>query len=155
MSLAVADWVQVGRSHQYLSADNLEVLNVDNESATKTRPQWPDKVVSRLAELLCLKANWDSYGALKPRFTSALAMLGVLSSVMTNRTPAPSIVPSSHGHFQAEWHRNGVDLEVEVVAPTKISVSFSDRFDSTLDWDEELDVDFTRLVEAVRRVGLV
>jgi hypothetical protein len=100
-----------------------------------------DSVVSRLNELLRLEDNWDSYGASQPSEASAVQLFNVLHSVTTPNTPAPAIVPSPHGHFQAEWHRNGADLEVEVVTPTKILVSYSD---ATTAWDEELSFDVTR-----------
>jgi len=42
--------------------------------------------------------------------------MDVLRYVMTAETPSPFVAPTPEGHFQAEWHLNGVDLEVEVVA---------------------------------------
>jgi hypothetical protein len=119
-------------------------------SASPMLPDWASPVVRRLTDLLSLRDNWDSYGAVKPSTTSAVELFKVLIAVANPDTPAPSIVPSPLGHFQAEWHLNGADLEVEVVTPTKIIVSFSDGSDA---WEEELDVDVTRLAQAVRRIG--
>jgi hypothetical protein len=150
---AAMDWMTDRRrtgNRLYLTDVDLEVPPPDAVSTGRTSiPTWQPKVIERLVELLTLKDNWDSYGASRPSLTAALELCSVLGGVMAINTPAPSIVPTSHGHFQAEWHLNGADLEVEVIAPTKISVSFSDEKDS---WDEELDVDFTRLLQAVRRI---
>src|SRR6266404_2161951 len=118
-------------------------------SASAFVPAWARSVVHRLNDLLNLEANWDSYGASKPSKISAIELIRVLGSVAGPNTPVPSIVPSSLGHFQAEWHQNGIDLEVEVVTPTKIFVSFSDSSGYT--WDDELSLDMTRLAQAVRR----
>jgi hypothetical protein len=119
-------------------------------SGTTSVPVWQHKVVSRLLDLIGLQDNWDSYGASRPSATSAIELVNVLGAVMAIDTPAPSIVPSPHGHFQAEWHVHGVDLEVEVIGPTRILVSFSDAHES---WDREVGIDFTHLVQAVRRIG--
>jgi hypothetical protein len=151
---AAMDWIKDQRrssNRLYLSDVDVQVPQPVSTGRTSI-PTWQPKVVERLVELLSLKDNWDSYGANRPSLTSALDLCSVLGGVMAANTPAPSIVPSPHGHFQAEWHVNGADLEVEVIAPTKISVSFSDEKDS---WDEELNVDFTRLLQAVRRLDRV
>lgn len=153
---AAMDWMTGQRRssrRSYLSDVDLQVPPLEAVSTGSTAtPMWQPKVIGRLVELMNLKANWDSYGASRPSGDSALDLFSVLGAVMASDTPAPSIVPSPQGHFQAEWHRNGVDLEVEVIAPTKILVSFDDGADS---WDEELNVDFTRLLQAVRRIGWV
>jgi hypothetical protein len=119
-------------------------------SASAFVPAWVGSVATRLFELLRLPNNWDSYGASKPSVTSALNLFTVLSAVASPDTPAPSIVPTTLGYFQAEWHQNGADLEVEVVTPTRILVSFSDATDS---WDDVLSIDMTRLAQALRRIG--
>src|SRR5258707_74644 len=110
------------------------------------QPQWQPEVMHRLYNLLKLRANWDSYGAKRPSLASANELLKVLASIMSANAPAPSIVPSASGHFQAEWHQNGVDLEIEVVTPTTILVSYSDPQG---EWDKNFDFDFTELVQAV------
>ena len=39
-----------------------------------------------------------------------------LRSIMEPSMPLPSIVPTNDG-VQAEWHCNGIDLEIEIQAP--------------------------------------
>ena len=115
-------------------------------------PAWHAIVEQQLRELLELKANWDSYGSRAPSLASANDLLDVLALVMNEDTPAPSVVPCSCGHFQAEWHINGVDLEIEVVTQTDIPVSYADAVTS---WDDTFDFDFTELMKAVTAVGRV
>lgn len=119
-------------------------------SALPVMPTWAVSVLGRLSDLLRLKDNWDSYGASTPSVTSAVELFKVLYAIASPDTPTPSIVPTPMGHFQAEWHQNGADLEVEVVKPTKILVSYSDATDA---WDDELTIDMTRLVQVIRRIG--
>lgn len=152
---AATDWVMADQrrrnNRSYLSDIDVQVVSREPASAgTISIPAWQGKVMNRLRDLVCLRDNWDSYGASRPSINSAVDLVSVLGAVMAVDTPAPSIVPSPLGHFQAEWHRNGVDLEVEVVSPTKILVSYSDAINC---WDRELKFDFTLLVQAVRRVG--
>ena len=49
--------------------------------------------------------------------TSALGALTILAKILDSRTPPPSVVPTWDGGVQVEWHRNGVDLEIEI-SPT-------------------------------------
>jgi hypothetical protein len=157
---AAVDWMryQLGtNTAPYLSAAELQSAPSPAQTprTSTTRPQdiaptWQPFVIDRLLNLVQIGENWDSYGAKAPSKTSANELLNVLTAVMNSDTPAPSVVPSPLGHFQAEWHRNGVDLEVEVVAPTQVFVSFSDAQGG---WEDKLDFDFTRLVQAIRRVG--
>lgn len=149
MDLVYADQRQISSRGNFCDVQ-IEPASVTT-SASAFIPTWASTTVKRLNELLHLKDNWDSYGASKPSATSAVELIKVLCSVATPDTPAPAIIPSPFGHFQAEWHQNGVDLEVEVMSPTKIHVSFSDVWGIT--WQDELSLDMTRLTHAVRRIG--
>ena len=46
--------------------------------------------------------------------TSILETLTILAKILDSRTPPPSVVPTWDGGVQVEWHRNGVDLEIEI-----------------------------------------
>jgi hypothetical protein len=124
--------------------------NVD-PSATVPKPaEWIIPVVQRLSELLTMKEDWDSYGAAAPSLSAARSLIEVLGLVMTNETPHPFVVPCPDGHFQVEWHRNGVDLEVEVFGATKINVLYSGPEG---EWNKVLSNDLTLLVEALGKIG--
>lgn len=111
--------------------------------------EWYRPIVARITDLLRLRDNWDSYGASAPSLSAAQAMLDVLNSVMSTKTPAPFIAPSPDGHFQAEWHIHGIDLEVEVMSPTKIEVFYVGPDGQ---WHETLSNDVERLVQAIDRI---
>jgi hypothetical protein len=154
MNAVATDWrffTDGNTQRRYLSDDELEVSAKAPAPATSRMPDWLQTVLPRLMDLVQLKDDWDSYGARRPSVESATSILAVLNSVMDAEIVAPSIVPTPEGHFQAEWHRNGGDLEVEVIDPTRILVSFAAT--GAAPWEDEISVDFTRLIAAVRRVG--
>jgi len=146
---ASVDWMARGRPTAAVRPRRRIPAARSSLTAAETS-NWEDQVIDRLFDLLQFSEDWDSYGAKAPLRTSADAVFAVLTSIMGRTTPTPSIVPSSQGHFQAEWHQNGVDLEVEVVTPTKVLVWYSDPHE---EWEDEFDFDFTRLVKAVKRLG--
>ena len=85
-------------------------------------PRWVEPTVTALMRLRSLGENWDSYGGspVKPSVTESA--LRVLSAVMTDNSPAPSVVPLHDGGIQLEWHRRKQDLEI--VFPADQSPSF-------------------------------
>lgn len=80
-------------------------------------PSWIEPVVHRLWELLQLPRNWSSYRSEPVRPELATALLRLLLEVMADDTPPPAVVPTASGGLQAEWHRGGYDLELEVSSP--------------------------------------
>ena len=64
-------------------------------------------------------------------------------------TLEPTVVPTSKGSVQLEWHEHGIDLEVEILSPYRIHVSFEDELDSKNNWERELKSDLTRLSNAI------
>jgi hypothetical protein len=79
------------------------------------------KTVSKLIELLELPGGWNSYNAKpisKENVTFAVALLGRL---MRESTPAPLVVPKVRGGVQLEWHTRGIDIEVTIDSPERVS----------------------------------
>jgi hypothetical protein len=83
-------------------------------------------VLGSLHRLAALSPGWDSYGA-KPLNPSAVRrMLNLLSLLLPDDAPEPSVVPTRDGGVQLEWHRRGIDLEVKVPASGPISYLIAD-----------------------------
>ncbi len=101
-------------------------------------PVWLEPTSRACAELLWLARGWDSYGArpIDPR--NVVAMLEFLVRVMANDTPAPSVVPTSGGGVQIEWHEAGVDFEIEAVSPDRFDASFENT-ETGESWDRRVD----------------
>ena len=55
---------------------------------------------------------------------AAANLLILLASILDDTTPTPIIVPTWRGGVQAEWHKNDVDLEIEVDPDGTIYYSF-------------------------------
>lgn len=77
-------------------------------------PVWINNIVVRLNELLDLPVNWDSYGADKIHFRSAIYVIEMLTVLFNSNIPEPSIVPISNGGIQMEWHTNEANLEIDI-----------------------------------------
>ena len=81
-------------------------------------PAPPDPIVNvirQASELVQLPPGWNSYGA-KPianeAVKAAIAFLVEAIPAIPN-VVAPAVVPTVRGGLQLEWHRQGVDLEIE------------------------------------------
>lgn len=85
-------------------------------------PNWFEDALQKMAELLSLEENWDSYGA--PRIDSCIveSVAQLLSALTKSWVPKPWICPTVRGGVQIEWHTNGIDIEIEYLSPTKVSV---------------------------------
>ena len=73
---------------------------------------WYPEVASRLAELMRLPRDWDSYGGVAVNQRSAARALWFLSRSLERDSDAPWVVPLGDGGVQLEWHRPGFDVEI-------------------------------------------
>ena len=88
---------------------------------------WLTPTIEKLNELRRLTASNWSAGA-KPIDISAInSMLELLTKILDYDTPPPSVVPTWDGGVQVEWHRNGIDLEIEVSADRAPEYYFFDH----------------------------
>ena len=94
-------------------------------------PAWFNSLLTGIGRIGELEENWDSYGArpIDPRCAETTTNL--LLSVLDSGTPKPSVVPTSRGGIQLEWHRAGVDLEIEIESPDRVNVFFEDHREGT------------------------
>ena len=100
-------------------------------------PSWLSEAVTELNSLLALADNWDSYGACRISQEAAFAAIQVLHFVMEEKTPLPSVVPTSLGGIQLEWHRFGIDLEVEITPSRSYSISYEDETEETESYEDD------------------
>ena len=92
---------------------------------------WLWETTESLGTLLTLEDNWDSYGAKRVLPETILATFQLLIAIMDDNSPSASIVPTPMGNVQIEWHRSGIDLEIEITADGKYSVLYDDHTKST------------------------
>jgi len=76
-------------------------------------PDWLYDTLRAMRHISGLPANWSSHGS--PRIEDA-AIVGAMRflTYVGHHSVAPLIVPTSRGGVQLEWHRNGIDVEVEL-----------------------------------------
>ena len=75
-------------------------------------PQWFEPVVKAMAGLPWDDDNWNDDA--KPTQPDAAArLLVLLTEILDDATPPPHMIPTWRGGLQAEWHQNGIDLEIE------------------------------------------
>lgn len=116
-------------------------------------PVWFYEVLGVIKRLAMLPANWDSYGALTMQNDAAKRGLMLLYDVMQHDSPTPSIVPTSTGGVQFEWHRSGIDLEIEVDPNEEPTVWYHEVVSGD-EWESEPDTDLTEVLEGlVARLG--
>ena len=70
---------------------------------------------------------------------------------MDESTPAPQLVPTPSGGIQAEWHENGIDLEIETLSSTRFAFYFEDLESGEIE-DGVIEADLTPLMPWIRRL---
>jgi hypothetical protein len=121
--------------------------------SSRTLPRWLNKVLKEIDSLRYLEKNWDSYGAPRVNRQSLTEAANVLQELARPRMPAPSVVPTSDGSIQLEWHTRGIDLEVRWVSPTTVHVSLEDLRGVLASIDDDFRYDFLRLRAAIRELS--
>jgi hypothetical protein len=104
------------------------VISLD---ARRARPIWEREIVAALLRFISFPQDWDSYDGMPLRHDTGMFALQVLSGVMNDAIPLPSIVPVSGGGVQFEWHQNNLDIELYVAAPYECELSVHDHVANT------------------------
>jgi len=116
------------------------------------QPSWLDSVISSAARLLALEPNWDSYGAPPIDPDRLFYGLNLLTSLLPSGTPAPAVVPTNSGGVQFEWHTQGIDLELEVIAVGKVNLFYENELTGETS-ERELAFDLSDLSPAISHLG--
>jgi hypothetical protein len=116
------------------------------------QPAWLEPTIRVMAELLRLPENWSSYPA-RPVEPEAVAWaLDLLSRAMQPHTPAPSVIPTSRGDVELEWHTRGIDLEVHAASPGQVYVYYEDHVRGKEE-ELELGADLSPLVDILAELS--
>jgi hypothetical protein len=97
------------------------------------------RTVKTLIELLELPAGWNSYNAKPIRKENVTFAVDLLSRLMHENTPGPSVVPKVRGGVQLEWHTRGVNLEISIDSPDRVKFFAEDISGSQEPVEKDLD----------------
>jgi len=94
-----------------------------------TPPDAIKEAIRRASELVQLPSGWNSYDAKPVSREAAQAAITFLveTASATPTVAAPAVVPTVRGGLQLEWHRQGIDLEVEFEPDAKCSWCAEDQ----------------------------
>lgn len=84
-------------------------------------PAWLYSMLDRFQHLSRLSDNWDSYGGHPTTDLAIFTALSLIARLLTDASTPPTIVPTSEGGVQLEWHRGGDELEIRVTPTGEIS----------------------------------
>ena len=105
-----------------------------------------------LASLLKLPAGWNSYRAKTIDVEQVGLATRVLHFLMRPDFPAPSVVPTVRGGVQLEWHRDGIDFEIETLTPENLRAYFSDEH-SGREWESDIGADWAPLRQGLTEIA--
>jgi hypothetical protein len=122
-------------------------------SGTNGQEPWLAPLLERLAMLLRLPPNWNSYGARPIHPAAVRNVIRLLTEVMDDATPAPNVVPTAAGHVGLAWNLRENSLEIEVSPRDLVQVAW-ESFATGDEWDGDMDLsDLSRLQEFVRQLS--
>ncbi|MEM1141426.1 MAG: hypothetical protein AAGI88_02480 [Pseudomonadota bacterium] len=104
---------------------------------------WFNELSDRFTELTGLQQGWDGYGGLPVSFPCAIFAATIIERLYSDGLSAPQLVPGCDGSLQLEWHENGYDIEIDVLAPYEV---IANRFDHVSGVSEEIELDSDFLV---------
>jgi len=114
-------------------------------------PEWTPVVLRRLQAIAQLAAGWDGRSAPGVFPANIEVAMQLLQGVMRSGTPVPELVPTLRGGLQIEWHVKDVDVELEIVSPSRYILTVEDRA-TDQDFEQQLSADLSPFVAAVERV---
>ena len=123
-----------------------------NARVAGNNSHWAQKLGGRLGELTGLPVGWDGYQGKPVSFGNAEFAGNLIESICFDNIPAPQLVPGSDGTLQLEWHLNGYDIAIDVLAPFDVLAT---RYDHVTGEEDEIEVqsDFSELAEWVKALG--
>ena len=100
-----------------------EVEWLDNWKRDSYGTKWFIPTLQAIAALPWATDNWTS-GGKRTQKAAVNNLLEILGVVLDSRTSPPSVVPTWRGGVQVEWHRNGIDFEIEADPSGEIEYFF-------------------------------
>ncbi len=91
----------------------------------RRRKAWVEEIAGRITRLSALSPGWDGQRARPIDRQTLLQVWRFVEGIADVVVIPPSMVPTVSGGVALEWHRNGVDLEIDFSGGTP-TVSYED-----------------------------
>ena len=116
-------------------------------------PTWLLSICDKVSELVQLPTGWDGHDGRPVKLDVAAFAIQFLFETLEPDGPEPQIVPLSYGGVQLEWHEQQIDLEIEVVAPNRMFVSFEDHKTGE-EFEKEFSTNYAEVARVLRLLSL-
>jgi hypothetical protein len=133
------------------------VANNDNRFLVDFDDQhWHQKLSERIQELAALKVGWDGASGQQIPFLTIHFVCHLLDRLLDAQTPSPSLVPTSGGEVQLEWHLPGFDLELLVERPmtSHYWAAYIAEDQSVVEEEGSVRADFTHILALLRKIRI-
>jgi hypothetical protein len=122
--------------HEEIPPQSVVVVGSKGSSVSSPRhlPAWVNSAIERLIHLSELPAGWDSRRAAPIERAAMVGALRIMAEVMEQDGPLPAIVPTVDGGVLLEWHRAGLEMEIEVEPTGEAYVMFQTA-EGSRTWD--------------------
>ncbi len=112
------------------------------------RNNWLSPTWQKIRDLPFHTDNWSD-GAKRTDRKAVNQLMEVLAQILPHNAPPPSVIPTWLGGAQAEWHRNGVDLEISV-NPGEAAEYYFNNGDG--EWEGAVLDDWAKLKECAKSI---
>ena len=106
-------------------ARTLELTVQGKEGLGPKRIQWMPPTIEAITNLPWDDGEWQEKASPTSR-NAASSLLATLAMTASPEIPAPNISPMWDGGICAEWHQEGIDLEIYAAPNGTVSWSFAD-----------------------------
>lgn len=106
-------WAEVARIGGAVVLPSGEVMLVRHPRDAKVLGGWFAQTLDACVNLRTSPSDLPYENARLTDFGAVMRLLSLLGKILDDDCPAPAMVPTDLGGVQAEWHRNGLNLEIE------------------------------------------
>ena len=144
-------WSEVARIGGAVVLPSGEVVLVRHPRDAKVLGGWFAQTLDACVNLRKSPSDLPHENAKLTDFGAVMRLLSLLGKILDHECPAPAVVPTDRGGVQAEWHRNGLYLEIESDPDGGLEYYASGRgheYEGPV-----LDDDLAELLESARLLG--
>ena len=146
---------ETARLYNPVIHDVTDCLAFSNHEVWSDKPNyhWEEALTSRIGDLISLPIGWDGYNGKPVSWQCAQFAMEILQRLYRENVPPPSIVPGSDGSLQMEWHRNGYDVELDILSVNNVVATLICHDNESEDQELEIGNDFSPIVAWIELIA--